>query len=203
MCLGVLNLRPPHPIEIVQTCTQIRRATVKLGHGRHTHAVGDVGEPDGTEIGFWSRRNDNVDVWIIPAAGGEERRVTEHPESDLFLQWSPDGRWLIFQSDRTGIPSLWRVPTTGGEPELWLEGPVQYPRWSIDGTAIYYLDIGGEVSASYNIWAHSTVDGSRRRVTDLTGRPGVLGSLALATDGAYLYFTRQQEIGDLWVMDVE
>jgi len=31
---------------------------------------------------------------------------------------------------------------------------------------------------------------------------GSLGSEALATDGRYLYFAWEEDIGDIWVMDV-
>jgi hypothetical protein len=39
-------------------------------------------------------------------------------------------------------------------------------------------------------------------VTDLAGRPGKLGPYALATDGAFLYFTWRLDESDIWVMDV-
>ena len=39
-------------------------------------------------------------------------------------------------------------------------------------------------------------------MTDFEGKRGDLGSWALATDGDYLYFTWQEDIGDIWVMDV-
>ena len=41
-----------------------------------------------------------------------------------------------------------------------------------------------------------------RSLTDFGGRPGTLGTFGLATDGDYLYFTWQNDVGDLWVMDV-
>jgi hypothetical protein len=31
----------------------------------------------------------------------------------------------------------------------------------------------------------------------------MLGSFALATDGRYLFFTWEEDLGDLWTMDVE
>ncbi len=37
---------------------------------------------------------------------------------------------------------------------------------------------------------------------DLTGRPGEVGGLSLDTDGEFLYFTWQEDLGDIWVMDV-
>ena len=39
-------------------------------------------------------------------------------------------------------------------------------------------------------------------MTDFEERRGSLGVFALATDGDYLYFTWQENIGDIWVMDV-
>ena len=35
------------------------------------------------------------------------------------------------------------------------------------------------------------------------GRRGRLALQALATDGEHLYFSWQEDIGDIWVMDVE
>ena len=39
-------------------------------------------------------------------------------------------------------------------------------------------------------------------MTAFTGRRGDLGTYALTTDGDYLYFTWQDDLGDLWVMNV-
>ena len=39
-------------------------------------------------------------------------------------------------------------------------------------------------------------------MTNLAGRAGSLGGYALATDDQWLYFTWQEDRGDLWVMDV-
>jgi hypothetical protein len=45
-------------------------------------------------------------------------------------------------------------------------------------------------------------DRTERRLTDLTGRRGAMGLIGLSTDGHYLYFTWQEDLGDIWVMDV-
>jgi len=45
-------------------------------------------------------------------------------------------------------------------------------------------------------------DGEERLVVDLTGRRGQLDLMSLATDGEFLYFSWQEDEGDLWVMDV-
>ena len=46
-------------------------------------------------------------------------------------------------------------------------------------------------------------NGTEHPVTDFEGRPGNLGGHGLATDGEYLYFTWEQDLGDLWVMSVK
>lgn len=71
---------------------------------------------------------------------------------------------------------------------------VSYPRWSPDGKKIYF--IGSRESAG-NLWELSVEDGAVRQVTDLMGKRGSLGSLALATDGWQLFFTWEEDIGDL------
>jgi hypothetical protein len=39
---------------------------------------------------------------------------------------------------------------------------------------------------------------------DFKGKPrGNLGRMSLATDGKYVYFTWEEDFGDIWVMDVE
>ncbi len=42
-----------------------------------------------------------------------------------------------------------------------------------------------------------------RQLTDLRDRNGQMGVVALATDGKHLYFTWEEELSDIWVMDVE
>ncbi len=39
--------------------------------------------------------------------------------------------------------------------------------------------------------------------SELCGRNGQMGVVALSTDGKHLYFTWEEELSDIWVMDVE
>ena len=39
-------------------------------------------------------------------------------------------------------------------------------------------------------------------MADLSSRLGQMGRNAIATDGNYLYFVWQENLGDIWVMDV-
>jgi TolB protein len=144
-----------------------------------------------------SNRAGNEDIWIVSVVDGEVRQLTTQPSSDRIPSWSPDGKWIVFISER-GPEGLWRVSVAGGEPEF-LTKSGNFPRWSPDGERVYFT---GTNEKEGNIWALSPEDGSERPMTDLSARPGRLGAIALATDGRFLYFTWEEDLGDIWVMDV-
>jgi len=48
------------------------------------------------------------DVWVMPAAGGSARRLTQHQSLDVTPSWGPDGS-LYFVSDRSGSRNIWRM----------------------------------------------------------------------------------------------
>lgn len=53
-------------------------------------------------MAYCAERGGNFDVYTIPAAGGEERRLTTTEGLDDGPEYSPDGRKIYFNSDRTG-----------------------------------------------------------------------------------------------------
>ncbi len=72
--------------------------------------------PDGKWIAFSSDRNGNLDVFLIPAAGGSAKQLTTHSADDTVLGWSADSRSIIFSSNRGEdfMPQLYLVSTEGG-----------------------------------------------------------------------------------------
>lgn len=56
--------------------------------------------PDGNWIAFTGEYDGNTDVYLIPAKGGEPKRLTWHPGADMVTGWSPDGSKVIFSSGR-------------------------------------------------------------------------------------------------------
>src|SRR5262249_38920041 len=48
--------------------------------------------PDGRTIAFTGEYDGNVDLYMIPADGGEPVRATWHPDADLMTEWYPDGK---------------------------------------------------------------------------------------------------------------
>jgi dipeptidyl aminopeptidase/acylaminoacyl peptidase len=71
--------------------------------------------PDGTQITFTWSRDENSDIYIMPAAGGWPRRLTTGRElewPDLACRWSADGQWLAIHMNG----HIHIAPASGGLP---------------------------------------------------------------------------------------
>src|SRR6267142_1018481 len=56
-------------------------------------------------------------LWIVPADGGESRRLNETPNHEERPRFSPDGKRLIWTSKATDPPQIWMsnfTPESGG-----------------------------------------------------------------------------------------
>lgn len=72
--------------------------------------------PDGSQLALaLSRRDGNVDVYLLTLANQEVRRLTADPAIDTEPVWSPDGRSVYFTSDRAGAPQVYRQGVGAGE----------------------------------------------------------------------------------------
>ena len=58
---------------------------------------GPIFSPDGSMIAYTGNYDSNVDVYVVPASGGEPRRLTYHPGADVALGWTPDGKNVLIQ----------------------------------------------------------------------------------------------------------
>src|SRR5438445_12777610 len=56
--------------------------------------------PDGSTIAFTGRYDGNVDVYVVPTAGGVPKRLTFHPLPYIALGFTPDGQSVLFSSPR-------------------------------------------------------------------------------------------------------
>jgi TolB protein len=91
--------------------------------------------PDGKTLAFVGERNGNFDIYTIPAAGGEETRLTTAEGLDDGPEYSPDGKYIYFNSERTGIMQIWRMHPDGSEQEQVFSDDFNnwFPHLSPDG----------------------------------------------------------------------
>jgi dipeptidyl aminopeptidase/acylaminoacyl peptidase len=86
-------------------------------------------------------------IFVIPAAGGEARQLTDGDFADSDPAWSPDGAHLAFTSarhddrDHDNASDVWIIAAQGGDPRRLTDtaGPVSAPAFSPDGRAVAYL----------------------------------------------------------------
>ncbi|MBC8136714.1 MAG: PD40 domain-containing protein [Fibrella sp.] len=80
--------------------------------------------PDGTRIAFQSTRYNGSDVFVMPATGGEARRVTHFSGGSTLHGWSSDGKSLLVAQNRElqrRGPAMYTIPVDGkgrGKPVL-------------------------------------------------------------------------------------
>jgi Tol biopolymer transport system component len=53
------------------------------------------------------------DLYVLPIAGGEAKRITSGAAYDVQPRFSPDGKWIAFASDRGGMENLWIADRDG------------------------------------------------------------------------------------------
>src|SRR3569833_12968 len=70
--------------------------------------------PAGKWLAFSSNQFVNIDVYVMPQAGGEIKQLTFHDASDLVDSWSWDSRSIYFTSNRYNNFSEYKVGITGG-----------------------------------------------------------------------------------------
>jgi Tol biopolymer transport system component len=97
--------------------------------------------PDGKTLAFTGERNGNFDIYSIPAAGGDETRLTSAEGLDDGPEYSPDGAWIYFNSERTGHMQIWRMKADGSEQEQVIteESNDWFPHISPDGQWMVFL----------------------------------------------------------------
>jgi Tol biopolymer transport system component len=71
--------------------------------------------PDGSNIAFWSNRDDNREIYAMNADGTNQTRLTNKPEWcwDYEPSWSPDGTKIAFTSTRNGNDEIYVMNADG------------------------------------------------------------------------------------------
>jgi tricorn protease len=175
----------------------IRRITV--------HRARDVYprfSPDGKWIAFSSDRGGNLDVFILPAAGGTAKPLTFHSADDTVLGWAPDSKTILFASNRaedfTG--KLYTVGLEGGMPANVGADMGVWAGYSPDGSKLAINRHGQVYWRKYYRGSNQTditvMDVAAKKFTDITDFKGLDSWPMWGRDG-FIYFVSDREGGGL------
>lgn len=93
-----------------------------------------AGRPEGKDLAW--------DVYICPAAGGTETRLTDAPGLNDGPEFSPDGKTIWFNSTRTGLMQVWHMNADGsGQTQMTFDENMNswFPHISPDAKKVVYL----------------------------------------------------------------
>lgn len=147
-------------------------------------------------IGQFTRRDDEMPLWLWPVQGGAPRRIGDATGHDP--AWSPDGAQIVFVRDR----SLFTVRADGSDlRELArMKSMPHWPAWSPDGSRIRF-NVDQQQDDAQAIW-EMNADGSSvhmLRPAQTAHRSQTHGQWT--ADGRYFLFTGcQGRDCNLWAM---
>ena len=120
--------------------------------------------PDGSQIAISGEADKGESqIWIVPAAGGEPRRVVEARPS-YWHGWSPDGKTLAFCAERNGNFDVYTIPVEGGTERrlTTADGLDDGPDYSPDGQWIYFNSVR---TGLMQIWRMHPVGSGQEQVS--------------------------------------
>jgi len=151
--------------------------------------------PDGKELVYARDTEEhpevstNADLFIVPMAGGEAKRITTRKGADTSPKYSPDGKWIAWRSQaRAGYESdlfeLWLYNRATGQTQRlapkfdnWIESYT----WAPDSKSIYFT---APINASVTVNEVPISGGEPQTLTD----SGTADAIAVSRDNQTLYF---------------
>ena len=190
--------------------------------------------PDGREIALCSNQSDDpdldpdaIELFLIPATGGEPRKIETPLGPKQKPAFSPDGKWLACLGHEGRRQwwrntDLWIAPADGsGEAKNLTEAfdfsvssatpndlpgilPLMPPTWSKNGDRIYFqVSLHGN-TVLRSVTLDGSVDEGEPSLQTVIGEPGVVGSFTFDRDQSKLaYFhANMTDLGQVWMQDV-
>jgi TolB protein len=153
--------------------------------------------PDGKFLLFTGQRDGNFDIYRIPAAGGDEVRLTTSAALDDGPQYSPDGRSIYFCSTRTGAMQLWRMNADGGGAKQLTNDQFNnwFPHLSPDGKRLAFISFPPETDPTDHPYYRRVYlrllpadGGDAKTIAYVYGGQGTINVPAWSPDGKRLAF---------------
>jgi TolB protein len=154
-------------------------------------------DQDAQTIVYTSLRPGNLDVFLFDAAGGDPRRLTDHPDMDYNAVLSSDGRWVVFASDRDGGTNLYALDLiTGDEPVRLTAHPAMddAPSLAPDGSRLAWVSTRG---GNPDIWMMPFAPGdstAESQAINLTDHPHGDFNPSFSPDGSRIAFSSNRAI---------
>jgi TolB protein len=140
--------------------------------------------PDGKTLAFVGERGNNFDIYTIPAAGGDETRLTTAPGLDDGPEYSPDGQFIYFNSERSSAMQIWRMRSDGSNQERVITDDANdwFPHISPDGRWMIFLSYEKDVNGhpenkNVALRLMSLADNASNKVTTLVKLFGGQGTI--------------------------
>lgn len=168
--------------------------------------------PDSSQIAFVSDRsgkafddNQKTDVWVIPASGGDLKKISDHPFDDSSPRWSADGKQILFAgqpSARHQFPKLFVAASSGGaSSQLALKDLDLIPaelHWPSAGTFYFAAGVKGQTQILRGDLASHTFSAVA------SGERGIHAFDVNAAAGKLVYLANDfQHLDDLYVSDLD
>ncbi|HTI92506.1 MAG TPA: S41 family peptidase [Puia sp.] len=164
---------------------------------------------DGRWIAFASDRYGNMDVFVMPATGGEARRLTYYSGDEIPSSFTADDKSVLFSASRQDLVTnaqfpvsvmseLYSVPAAGGRVSQVLPVPALAATVSASGDKLIYEDQKGYESewrkhhtsaVTKDIWLYDLRSGKYNRLTQNKGEDR--NPIFDANDQDYYYLSEQ------------
>jgi Tol biopolymer transport system component len=157
--------------------------------------------PDGKTLAFVGERGGEFDIYAIPAAGGDETRLTTAKGLDDGPEYSPDGEYIYFNSERMGRMQIWRMRPDGSEQTQITSDEFNnwFPHISPDGKWMVILSYDKSVTghpANKDVMLRlmSLSDGKISVVAKLFGGQGTINVPSWSPDSKHFAFVSYELI---------
>ena len=94
--------------------------------------------PNGELLAFAGSEEGPSEVYVMPALGGEAKRLTYQGSNATVVDWDSDGKHILYSSG-AGLafdPWIWKICAEGGEPQRLSYGPANHIDFSDTGGVI-------------------------------------------------------------------
>ncbi len=106
------------------------------------------------------------DLWSVPRAGGDARRLTAGVGVESGASFSPDGNWIAFTGQYDGNTDVFVVPAEGGVPRrvTWHPDPDTALGWSRDGRSVIFASPRNSYSRFQQLYLASIEGGLEEKL---------------------------------------